>query len=102
MAIFVDKKTRLVVQGITGRDGSFHAEQMKKYGTTVVRASRPARAERRWRESRYLIALPRPSKKPRPILRSSTFRRHSPSTPSMRRLMPDQNYRMYYGRFTGQ
>ena len=43
MAIFVDKKTRLVVQGITGRDGSFHAEQMKKYGTTVVAGVTPGK-----------------------------------------------------------
>ena len=36
MSILVDKNTRLIVQGITGRDGSFHAEQMKAYGTDVV------------------------------------------------------------------
>lgn len=44
MAIFIDKKTRLVVQGITGRDGSFHAEQMKKYGTNVVAGVTPGKA----------------------------------------------------------
>ena len=44
MAIYVDKKTRLVVQGITGRDGSFHAEQMKKYGTNVVAGVTPGKA----------------------------------------------------------
>ncbi len=44
MAIFVDKKTRLVVQGITGRDGSFHATQMKKYGTNVVAGVTPGKA----------------------------------------------------------
>ena len=33
MSIFVDRDTRLVVQGITGREGSFHARQMLEYGT---------------------------------------------------------------------
>jgi succinyl-CoA synthetase alpha subunit len=43
MAIFVDKKTRLLVQGITGRDGSFHADQMAKYGTKVVGGVTPGK-----------------------------------------------------------
>jgi succinyl-CoA synthetase alpha subunit len=36
MSVFIDESTRLVVQGITGRDGSFHARQMMEYGTLVV------------------------------------------------------------------
>lgn len=43
MAIFIDNKTRLLVQGITGRDGSFHAQQMKKYGTNVVAGVTPGK-----------------------------------------------------------
>ncbi len=43
MSILIDKKTRLVVQGITGRDGSFHASQMKKYGTNVVAGVSPGK-----------------------------------------------------------
>ena len=35
MSIFIDKTTRLLIQGITGRDGSFHARQMIEYGTKV-------------------------------------------------------------------
>ena len=35
MSILIDNKTRVIVQGITGRDGSFHTEQMLKYGTQV-------------------------------------------------------------------
>lgn len=43
MAIFIDDSTRLVVQGITGRDGSFHTRQMIEYGTRVVAGVTPGR-----------------------------------------------------------
>ena len=43
MSVFVDKNTRLVVQGITGRDGSFHARQMLEYGTAVVAGVTPGK-----------------------------------------------------------
>ena len=44
MSILIDKNTRLVVQGITGRDGSFHSEKMKAYGTKVVSGTSPGKA----------------------------------------------------------
>jgi len=43
MAILVDKKTRLVVQGITGREGEFHSRQMLEYGTQVVAGVTPGK-----------------------------------------------------------
>lgn len=43
MSIFVDQDTRLVVQGITGRDGSFHTRQMIAYGTRVVAGVTPGK-----------------------------------------------------------
>ena len=43
MSIFIDKRTRLVVQGITGRDGSFHTRQMMAYGTAVVAGVTPGK-----------------------------------------------------------
>ena len=43
MSILVDKKTRLVVQGITGSEGSFHSQQMKEYGTNVVAGVTPGK-----------------------------------------------------------
>ena len=43
MSIFIDQSTRLVVQGITGRDGSFHAKQMISYGTRVVAGVTPGK-----------------------------------------------------------
>lgn len=43
MSIFVNEQTRLVVQGITGRDGSFHTRQMIAYGTRVVAGCTPGK-----------------------------------------------------------
>jgi succinyl-CoA synthetase alpha subunit len=43
MSIFVDKKTRLLVQGITGNEGLFHARQMMEYGTKVVAGVTPGK-----------------------------------------------------------
>lgn len=43
MSIFINNKTKLIVQGITGRDGSFHAKQMKDYGTQVVGGVTPGK-----------------------------------------------------------
>src|SRR5881296_2555612 len=48
MSIFIDQQTRLVVQGITGRDGSFHARQMIAYGTTVVAGVTPGKGGQRF------------------------------------------------------
>ena len=43
MSIFINRDTRLVVQGITGRDGSFHTRQMIEYGTAVVAGVTPGK-----------------------------------------------------------
>jgi succinyl-CoA synthetase alpha subunit len=43
VSIFINKDTRLVVQGITGRDGSFHTKQMIEYGTQVVAGVTPGK-----------------------------------------------------------
>ena len=43
MSIFIDKNTTLIIQGITGRDGSFHASQMIEYGTKVVAGVTPGK-----------------------------------------------------------
>jgi succinyl-CoA synthetase alpha subunit len=43
LSILVDKNTRLVVQGITGKEGTFHTQQMKAYGTNVVAGVTPGK-----------------------------------------------------------
>ncbi len=43
MSILIDENTRVVVQGITGRDGSFHTTQMMDYGTNVVAGVTPGK-----------------------------------------------------------
>ncbi len=48
MSVFVDRNTRLVIQGITGRDGSFHARQMIEYGTNVVAGVTPGKGGQRF------------------------------------------------------
>ena len=48
MSVFIDTSTKLVVQGITGRDGSFHTRQMIEYGTQVVAGVTPGKGGQRF------------------------------------------------------
>ncbi|TFF91386.1 succinate--CoA ligase subunit alpha, partial [Candidatus Thorarchaeota archaeon] len=43
MAVLVDKDTRVVIQGITGSQGTFHSQAMKEYGTKVVAGVTPGK-----------------------------------------------------------
>ena len=43
MSILIDKKTKIIVQGFTGKFGSFHAEEMIKYGTNIVGGVTPGK-----------------------------------------------------------
>ena len=47
MSILIDKQTRVLVQGITGREGSFHTQQMLAYGTNVVAGVTPGKGGQR-------------------------------------------------------
>ncbi len=51
MSIFIDKNTTLIVQGITGRDGSFHTKQMIEYGTRVVGGVTPGKGGQKFEDS---------------------------------------------------
>jgi succinyl-CoA synthetase alpha subunit len=48
MSILIDESTRLLVQGITGREGGFHAEQAIEYGTKVVAGVTPGKGGTAW------------------------------------------------------
>jgi succinyl-CoA synthetase alpha subunit len=50
VSIFIDKSTRLIVQGITGRDGSFHTKQMIEYGTQVVGGVTPGKGGQKFED----------------------------------------------------
>jgi succinyl-CoA synthetase alpha subunit len=50
VSIFIDNGTRLLVQGITGRDGSFHTRQMMEYGTQVVAGVTPGKGGQRFEQ----------------------------------------------------
>jgi len=43
VSVFIDKNTTVIVQGITGRDGSFHTRQMIEYGTRIVAGVTPGK-----------------------------------------------------------
>jgi succinyl-CoA synthetase alpha subunit len=43
VSVFIDNNTKVIVQGITGRDGSFHAKQMMEYGTKIVAGVTPGK-----------------------------------------------------------
>lgn len=51
MSILLDKKTRVVVQGITGGEGSFHTKQMIEYGTNVVAGVTPGKGGQKFEDT---------------------------------------------------
>ncbi|NOX37820.1 MAG: succinate--CoA ligase subunit alpha [Calditrichaeota bacterium] len=51
MSIIVDENTRVVVQGITGKEGSFHAQQMIEYGTRVVAGVTPGKGGQKFNDT---------------------------------------------------
>ena len=55
MAILVDKNTRLLVQGITGKEGSFHTQQMIEYGSKVVAGVTPGKKGERFLEKVHIF-----------------------------------------------
>jgi succinyl-CoA synthetase alpha subunit len=48
VSIYIDRLSRVLIQGITGRDGSFHARQMREYGTCVVAGVTPGKGGQRF------------------------------------------------------
>ena len=60
MSILVDKNTRVLVQGITGSAGSFHAKQMLEYGTKLVAGVTPGQGRHRSSRARCRSSTPSP------------------------------------------
>src|SRR5438552_7819526 len=48
VSVLLDKNTKVIVQGITGKAGSFHAAQMRAYGTQIVGGVTPGRGGTSW------------------------------------------------------
>jgi succinyl-CoA synthetase alpha subunit len=58
MAIIVDKNTKVVVQGITGKEGSFHAKQCLEYGTKIVAGVTPGKGGQTWTDDEGKYQVP--------------------------------------------
>jgi len=80
MSILVNKDTRLVVQGITGREGEFHTRQMIDYGTNVVAGTSPGKGGVGPRVCQSLTRCVRRSKPLAPTPLSSMSRPALPPT----------------------
>ena len=90
MSIFVDRSTRLVVQGITGREGAFHARQMLEYGTAVVAGVTPGKGGQKFEDRVPVFNTVADAVRgdAAPTAPSSTCRPWPPRAPSSRRSTP--------------
>ena len=85
MAILVTSETRLVVQGITGREGSFHATRNRDYGTAVVAGVTPGKGGQDVNGIPVFDTVSQAVEQEGANTRWSSFRRRSPPTRSTRR-----------------
>ena len=69
MSILVNKNTRLICQGITGKAGAFHSEQCKAYGTNLVGGVTPGRGGETALGVPVFDTCPRRSRPPAPTPR---------------------------------
>ena len=57
MSILIDENTKVVVQGLTGREGQFHALRNRDYGTKIVAGTRPGKGGENVEAFLYLMML---------------------------------------------
>ena len=93
MAIFVDKNSKVIVQGITGAEGSYHAERMQKYGTNIVGGVTPGKGGQKTPQGlRSSIPSEKPSTRPARRIPASSCRRRLRPMRSTRRTMPASRF----------
>jgi hypothetical protein len=92
MSILIDRKTKLVVQGMTGREGEFHTKQMLAYGTNVVAGMTPGRGGEQFWACRCSTQSCKPSRQPARTRRSSTSRRAVQQIRFLKPLKPESNW----------
>ena len=89
MSILIDQNSRVIVQGFTGREGTFHAAQMIEYGTRIVGGVTPGKGGQIHLEKPVFNTVEEAVRRNRrPTYRSFSCRPLSPPTPSSRRPWP--------------
>ena len=94
MAILVDKNTKVICQGITGSQGTFHTQQALAYGTQIVGGVTPGKGGTKHPDAKLAERADlrhragRQGRRPAPPPPPSTCRRASPPTPSWKPSTP--------------
>ena len=92
MSVLVDKNTRLVVQGITGKSGAFHTRNCMEYGTNVVAGVTPARGGEKFEDIVPVFDTVHEARRETGCNATMIlFRRNSRRTPFLRLPMPGLN-----------